>query len=218
MAGNGYVKIYRKLLDNPLVCKDSDHLAVWIYLLLDATHTVRKQEFGGKIIDLQPGQTVTGRKVISSTLHVSESKVQRVLKALENEHQIEQQTTPHKRLISIINWSDYQTDEQPIKQQVNNKRTTTEQQVNTNKNDKNDKNVKNDIRIALGTFANVHLTDSEFEKLQVAFPDYLDRIERLSAYMESKGVTYKSHYATILNWARKDQPKPAVKYERIKVR
>ena len=32
----------------------------------------------------------------------------------------------------------------------------------------------------------------------------LDYIERLSEYLASKGKKYKSHYATILSWSRKD--------------
>lgn len=55
-----------------------------------------------------------------------------------------------------------------------------------------------------GEFGNVALTEEEYVKLQTAYPDYQDRIERLSAYIASTGKRYKSHYATILNWARKD--------------
>ena len=55
-----------------------------------------------------------------------------------------------------------------------------------------------------GEFGNVALTEEEYAKLQTAYPDYQERIERLSAYIASTGKRYKSHYATILNWARKD--------------
>lgn len=55
-----------------------------------------------------------------------------------------------------------------------------------------------------GEFGNVALTEEEYVKLQTAYPDYQERIERLSAYIASTGKRYKSHYATILNWARKD--------------
>ena len=34
----GWIKLHRKTLDNPIITKDSDYLAVWIYLLLNATH------------------------------------------------------------------------------------------------------------------------------------------------------------------------------------
>lgn len=134
VGASGYIKLYRKLLDNPIVCKDPDHLAVWIYLLLNATHKQQKKMFEGEVITLNPGQLITGRKSISAQIKVSESKVQRVLKLLESEQQIEQQTTPRNRLITVVSWQEYQSGEQQIEQQVNNNRTTTEQQLNTNKN------------------------------------------------------------------------------------
>ena len=50
------------------------------------------------------------------------------------------------------------------------------------------------------------MTDEELEKLKERFPaDYKERIDRLSGYIESKGAKYKSHYATILNWAKRDE-------------
>lgn len=63
-----------------------------------------------------------------------------------------------------------------------------------------------------GEFENVFLTDEELSKLKEKFPrDWKDRIENLSIYLQSKGKKYKSHYATILSWARKEEaenPKP----------
>ena len=56
-----------------------------------------------------------------------------------------------------------------------------------------------------GEYNNVLLTDEELEKLKAEYPDYAERIERLSSYIESTGKSYKSHYATIRNWARKDK-------------
>ena len=58
-----------------------------------------------------------------------------------------------------------------------------------------------------GEYKNVLLTDDEFEKLKAEYVDYLDRIERLSSYIASTGKAYKSHYATIRNWARADAEK-----------
>lgn len=57
-----------------------------------------------------------------------------------------------------------------------------------------------------GEYQNVLLTDTDLEKLKAEFPDWQERIERLSCYIASKGVTYKNHLATIRNWARKDKP------------
>ena len=139
----GYIKLHRKILDNPIVCKDSDYFAVWIYLLLKATHKKSKVIFKNKEIDLMPGQLITGRKKIASEQQISEAKVERILKSLKIGHQIEQQTSNKSRLITIINWDLYQTSEQQNEQQVNNKWTTSEQQVNTNNNNKNDNNERN---------------------------------------------------------------------------
>ena len=124
---NGFIKLYRKVLENPVVCKDGDHLAVWIYLLLDATHSERYAMFGGKKILLEPGQTVTDRRSISKALNVSESKIQRILNLFKSEQQIEQQTSTRNRLITVVNWQDYQSSEQQIERQVNINRTTSEQ-------------------------------------------------------------------------------------------
>jgi len=135
----GWISVYRKILDSPVVCKDSDYFAVWMYLLLNATHKQYETIFEGKKIVLKKGQLITGRKVITGKFkNISESKVQRILKNLEIEHQIEQQTGTKNRLISILNWEHYQQSEQQNEQQVNNKRTTSEQQVNTYNNTNNE--------------------------------------------------------------------------------
>ena len=146
MSQNGYIKLHRKILDNPVVCKDSDYFAVWVYLLLNATHCGCEVMFGGERTMLKPGEFTTGRKRIASDLNISESKVQRILKRFESEHQIEQRTDRQCRLISIVSWDKYQENEQRNEQQVNNDRTTSEQRVNTKqecKNEKNEKNVRN---------------------------------------------------------------------------
>ena len=59
-----------------------------------------------------------------------------------------------------------------------------------------------------GEYNNVLLTDTELDKLKDEYTDWEDRIERLSAYIASHGKSYKSHYATIRNWARKDKEQP----------
>ena len=55
-----------------------------------------------------------------------------------------------------------------------------------------------------GEYNNVLLADDELDKLKAEYSDWEERIERLSSYIASTGKAYKSHYATIRNWARKD--------------
>ena len=68
----------------------------------------------------------------------------------------------------------------------------------------------------MGEFKNVLITEEELEKLKERFPyDWKDKINNLSAYIASKGKRYKSHYATILTWARKEEKPPQEKSGRL---
>lgn len=64
---------------------------------------------------------------------------------------------------------------------------------------------KKEPRHRYGEYKNVLLSDRELDKLKQEFPDWEDRIERLSEYMASTGKTYKNHLATIRNWAKRDR-------------
>ena len=149
MGDNGWIKFYKKTFENPVVMKDADHLAIWTWLLLKAAWRESDVLFDDKRITLKPGDLPpVSRRTIASELHISESKVQRVLKRFEIEHQIEQQMGSKSRLISIVSWNEYQQGEQQSEPQVNHKRTPSEPQVNTieeYKNNKNTKNTKNNI-------------------------------------------------------------------------
>ena len=122
----GWVKLHRKLLDNPVVCKDSDHIAVWVIMLLSATHTPQQALFGGNPITLQAGQFISGRKAISNASKVEESKVNRIIKFFKKQQLIEQQTSTKNSLFTILNWNEYQDSEQQNEQQVNSNCTTSE--------------------------------------------------------------------------------------------
>ena len=66
--------------------------------------------------------------------------------------------------------------------------------------------IDKDIKHKYGEYKNVLLSDIDYSKLLNEFPnDYKERIEDLSAGIESKGYKYKSHLATIRVWAKKDK-------------
>ena len=57
-----------------------------------------------------------------------------------------------------------------------------------------------------GDNQNVLMTKEEHDKLSEKFPNDLEkRINNLSYYMASTGKSYKSHYMTIIAWARRDK-------------
>lgn len=78
----------------------------------------------------------------------------------------------------------------------------------TEKEIEKDKEKDKEVKHKHGEYQNVLLTDKELEKLKTEFPkDWQERIDNLSAYMKSKGASYKDHLATIRNWARRDKKK-----------
>lgn len=142
----GYVKLYRKVMDsfvwtNPYMYK------LWNLCLMKASHENRKFLFNGKEIWLNSGEFVTGRDAITFEMNkgvkrehqVNSGSVWRWLKRFEKEGMLNIKSTTKYSVVSINNWDDYQASEH----QVNIKRTTSEQQVHTNKNEKNEKNEKN---------------------------------------------------------------------------
>lgn len=213
MGDGGYIKIYRKILDNPIVCKDADYFSVWMYLLLNATHKGYDVIFKNERIKLQPGQLITGRKKIAEFLKVEENKVQRILKKLEDEHQIEQQTGNQNRLISIVNWNEYQSNEQPNEQQMNNERTTNEQRMNTNNNVNNVKKEINNIKMIKFIPPNIdeinkYILEKGLNVDGYKFYNYFTE----GKWIDSKGNKVKNWKQKLLTW---DKYMPKVKKQNI---
>ena len=141
----GWIKLHRAIAEHPRFT-DAKWLQIWIKCMVLATHKAYKTVFDGKVIELQPGQFITSRKSLAKETDTQESKVERILKTLEIEQQIEQVGGATSRLITVTNWDGYQGSEQDDEQRMNNDRTTNEQRVNTNKNGKNTKNGKKKIK------------------------------------------------------------------------
>ena len=144
---NGYVKLYRQLLVSP-VFQNEGLLKVWIWCLLKATHKGKDEIIGFQKIHLDPGQFVSGRKKDSQVLGITESAFYRRINALKKMEMLSLNTNNRFSVITIENWEKYQNAydsyEQGFAQQMDNKWTADEQQMNTNKNVKNVKNDKND--------------------------------------------------------------------------
>ncbi len=138
----GWIKIHRKILSKSWWSKPK-YVHLWIHLLLKANHSPKEFLWNGKEILIQRGQFITGRKELSNETGISQTTIENILKTFEIGQQIGQQKTNKYRLITVINYCEYQDVGQDIGQQADNKRTTNGQQMDTNKNDKNDKNDKN---------------------------------------------------------------------------
>ena len=110
MTSDGnWIKLNRDMLDNYVVCKDADHFAIWVWLLLNACYKEREVMFDDTMITLKPGQLITTKVQIEKALHVEKTKAHRVLTELQNALQIEQRAGTKCRLITIKNWDKYQS-------------------------------------------------------------------------------------------------------------
>ena len=103
----GYVKLWRRLEDNPLFL-DPDALALWIRMLLKATHKPMDGFFNGQRITLQPGQFISGRNRMATESGVQSDKVGRLWRRMVSAQQITQQNDNRSSLISITKWENYQ--------------------------------------------------------------------------------------------------------------
>ena len=173
---DGYIKIHRKLVDWQWY-KDTNTKSVFLDLLLDANYEDSKVGF--QII--KRGQCLTSLKRLNENTGLTYQQIRTSLSKLEKSGEINKQITSRYSIITINNYNDYQEC---------NKQVTSNQQASNNikeyKEEKEYKEIKEKI----------------YKKEK--FKDYQDKIDNLSSYIASKGVKYKSHYATILNWSRKD--------------
>lgn len=97
-------------------------------------HTKKKRVlFDGQDIVLEKGQLLTTTKHIAISLNINESKVNRILKKLKNEKQIDKQTSSRNTLITVINWNLYQESDKQNDEQVTNKRQTNKEQMKSNR-------------------------------------------------------------------------------------
>ena len=134
---NGWIKQYRKIREKGWY-KKSQYVHLWDHLCLSVNHKAAEFLMNGKIVHVEAGQFVTGRKRISEETGIPESTVEDILKVFENEHQIQQQKTRKFRFITVVNWKKYQCSDSTS----DDKATTEQQLADTNKNDKKDKNEK----------------------------------------------------------------------------
>lgn len=220
----GWIKLYRQLLDKPIWLESTpEQKVILITLLSMANHDEKEWEWQGKSYKAKPGQFVTSLESIrkKSGKGISFQNVRTALKRFEKYEFLTSEPTNKNRLITIVNWDVYQSKEHDLTDNLTSNQQATNKQLTTNKNYKNLKNnniplkKEKEDKKKYGEFENVLLSDKEIEKLMNKFPkDYESRIEKLSSYMASKNKKYKSHYATIINWANKEKPTQQQKTEK----
>jgi DNA replication protein DnaD len=147
-TSHGWIKLYRCLLDDPIwQCSTNEQKIILVTLLLMANHAEAKWQWNGTPFHCQPGQMVTSLKSIYEKCgkRISVRKIQLALIRFEKMGFLLKQTSHINTLITICNWTTYQSREKSdVKEDVKaalNPCQTTVTPALTNKNVKNKKNL-----------------------------------------------------------------------------
>lgn len=166
----GYIKLYRKVTSS-FVWTNSDMFKLWILCLMKASHEDRKFLFNGQEVRLTSGQFVTGAHAIAKEYNegvpsdkaIAWRTLWRWLKKFENEELLTIQSNARYSVITIKNWSDYQSSDKPLTSDGQ----SGDKPLTTYKNDKNDKNEKNNNITSKKSKKRIYSDDDPNKKLAV---------------------------------------------------
>jgi len=99
----GHVKLWRKMIDDPIFYKP-DHLQLFLYLLLRAAW--KKRTYRGVV--LKRGELSTGRKALAEDLDQKESSIYKRLQYLKDKEYITIKSNNKHSIVSICNYDSYQ--------------------------------------------------------------------------------------------------------------
>lgn len=199
MPQQGWIKLHRKVC-NSFVWTNSDHLKLWLLILMKASHDDHRFLFNGKQVDVSSGQLVTGRDALAFEFNDGVSRDHRVVartlwrwvKQFEKEQMLSIKSNAQYSVITVINYGLYQESDH----QVSIDCPSSVHQVSTYKNLKNEENIN--------TRANGTL-ESDFEKLWKLYPNKKGKVPALRAYkrvMKRGGTTNRDIQNGIVAYAR----------------
>lgn len=131
----GYILLYRKFLDNPLLnikpfCKGY----AWIQLISLANHTLGYIRVkNGTLVKVQRGECGYSEKALADLFGWSRNKLRRFLEQLKNEKMIQQKIVENHSIIKILKYNQYQTIQQKKQKKDNKRNNKRTQTINENK-------------------------------------------------------------------------------------
>ena len=106
---DGWIKLYRKITENPLYFSEAfTRLQAWIDLLIIANHDESYIYIRGNKVEIKRGQIAKTQDTLAERWKWSRGKVLRFLDELQKSGQIVQQKSKLITLISIVNYELYQ--------------------------------------------------------------------------------------------------------------
>ena len=209
---DGWVKIYRRLLDSPIFTTDRG-LRIWIWCLLSANHEGRDVYVGLQKVHVEPGQFVYSRKSASDVLKIPPSTTNSYLQLLKHSNHVDIKPTNKYSIVTILNWKSYQDSDSNL----NSSLKTNEKQTDTNKKEKKDKEKEiykekeNERKDIYGTVEYLKSIPSEdipslVAGLSATEHQVLDKAEELYNYCAAHGKKYHNYKLFLRNALRRDYP------------
>lgn len=140
MQNQGFVKLYRKILDSDIKHFGATGIGFMTYCLLKANHKDNKWYDGTKYVEIKRGQFVTSSLELARSLKLGRQVVRRVLKRFEELQMITTNPTNKYTLITIVNYCKYQDTPKETTSKTASSKPADNQPPTTNKNAKNEKN------------------------------------------------------------------------------
>jgi biotin operon repressor len=202
----GYVKVWRKIEDSGLI-QLPNTLALFMHLLLRATHKDTKRGTTTGVIELKRGQYISGIHKLSETLEQSERQIRTSIDRLVKLGIITVKATNKYSIYTIENYSKYQDNDTQSDNQTTNKRQSNDKETTTKQECKNLRIKEKNIRgsrlpndwIApqqFIDFCNSERQDLNANLIAEQFKDYWISVAG------SKGVK-ADWFATWRNWVRR---------------
>jgi len=212
---NGWIKLHRKIINTSWYYKRSTVVHLFIHLLIKANHQENKFFWNGKEITIKRGEFITGLNKLSEETGISIQSIRTALTILKSTNTITIKSTNKFSIIQIVNYDQYQSEEEKLTSKltskVTNNQQTTNKQLTTNKNDKNDKNEKN-IYILEREYTSINYLIKipqedlyEFYSIyQASKEEIIRKAEQLYNYCQAHGKRYKNYKAFLRNALERD--------------
>lgn len=203
----GFIKLYRQIVDNPLWKeKPFTRGQAWVDLLLKANFRDKKTIIKGQFVEIKRGQVLRGADNLATDWGWSRGKVMRFLNQLEKEGMIAKNGTSNGTVITIENYECFQDVQTPSGTSDGTPVGTPDgTPVGTGeKNEKNDKNVKKER----GAFAppaldevSKYVQEMGYNMDPAAFYDYYSG----TGWMRKNGQKVRDWKATVRTWERREK-------------
>lgn len=188
----GYVKVWRKIEDSGLI-QLPNTLALFMHLVLRATHKDIKRGTSTGVVELKRGQFISGIHKLSEALEQTERQIRTSQSRLVELGIISIQTTNKYSIYTIENYGIYQDTDTHNDKQTTNKEQANDKETTTKQEHKHI-NIK-EIHTPLALLMSMGLSNSlandwlSVRKIKKSAPTQI-AFEKVKSHAEANGYTF----------------------------